>query len=246
MKAYLNENRLVYLSDCDFNGHLSVPSTFKYFQDIATCHADILGVGYHSIIKQNMFWVAVKTIVEFKNRPYVNDNIILETFPSEPVKLRCDRNYNIYDFKGELLVQGKTEWTVINFLTKRPVQFREVYPSNIEYVLDKPKLETEFSKYNVDISEYKKVYEYKIVSTDLDLGKHLNNAEYIRVLFSLYSTNELNEYNVTKVEINYKSPAYENEVMSFYKKELNETDEFVVINKDNKIVINATISKEKK
>ena len=245
MKAYLNENRLVYLSDTDYSGYLSVPSMFRYFQDIATCHADILGVGYQNMIKKNMFWVAVKTIVEIKNRPYVNDNIILETFPSEPVKLRCDRNYNIYDFKGDIMIQAKTEWTVINFITKRPEQFREVYPSNIEYVDDKPILLTNYSKYDQLSADYNKVCEYKVVSTDLDLGMHLNNAEYIRIIFSLYKTEELKNMNITKVEINYKSPAYEGEVITFYKKESTYSDEFIVLNKDDKVVINAIILKEK-
>ena len=246
MKAYYSENRLVNLSDVDYNGFLSPYSIFRYFEDVATTHATILGVGYQNMIKNNLFWVAIKTIVKINSFPSISDNVIVETFPSEPNKLRCDRFYNIYDFKGDLLISAKTEWTVINFITKRPEQIRSIYPTNVEYELDKPRIENEFSRYESNIDGYNPLFKYRVKSTDIDLGKHLNNAEYIRIVLSSYKTQDLDKYNIKMMEINYKSAAYEKEELTFYKKEDGLNDLFIALNSDNKIVINMIISKEKK
>ena len=246
MKAYLKSKQIVNLSDIDYSGLLSYESIFNYFQDIATIHANMLGVGYKNAIKNNMFWVAVKTVVIINNRPDMSDEIIVETYPSEPNGIRCDRNYNIYNLNNELLISGKTEWTVINFNTKRPTEIRNFYPNDIEYVTDKPKVEDPYSKYPTSLEGFDYAFSYTVKSTDIDLGEHLNNAKYIRIILDNLSIEELNKINIKKIEINYRTPALCDSIIDFYKKESVNCDEYIAINSSKRIVSNIIITKGNK
>ena len=245
MKGYYSENKVINISDCDYSGKLSIPSTFRMLQDLATSHAEILGIGYETMIKKNMYWVAIKTVLEFEDYPKMLDEIKLETFPSEPNKIRCDRNYNVYDMNNNIIIQGKTEWVVINIISKRPEIVRDVYPSNMEYVKDKPITSIEFSSFNSTYDDFKCVGSYTVNSQDIDLGGHLNNAEYLRVVFGYLTTKELESFKIKRVEVNYKTASYELESLKFFRKDYDDKIEFVAFNNLDKIVVNIIITKEK-
>ena len=44
-------------SVCDASGRLSYPGAFECFMDIATQHADVLGVGLRDLSPKNLYWL---------------------------------------------------------------------------------------------------------------------------------------------------------------------------------------------
>ena len=61
--------------------------------------------------------------------------------------------------------------------------------------------------------------EYTVRSTDIDLGGHMNNAAYPRALFGAFSTQELEALQARSIDLIFRSPCYEGEELTFYKKE---------------------------
>lgn len=59
---------------------------------------------------------------------------------------------------------------------------------------------------------------YKVKSTDIDVGQHLNNAAYARILFGAFSCEELAAMDIHDAEIAFRSPCYESDDLTLYKR----------------------------
>ena len=58
-------------SICDASGKLSHAEAFGLFMDIASFHAEQIGVGLGAMAQKDLFWLTVKTQVNFIRRSCV-------------------------------------------------------------------------------------------------------------------------------------------------------------------------------
>ena len=73
----------------------------------------------------------------------------------------------------------------------------------------------------------------------------MNNAFYIRALFSLFSTKELNESEVTEIDIAYKAQSFEGETLIIKVREVESNIyEYGMIKPDNTVAATVRIVKE--
>lgn len=202
-------------SRMDSSGRLSVADCFALFMDIAAPHAAILGCGTEDLAKQNLFWLTVKSKIKILRRPYVMEEVTLSTWPEMPEETRCIRNYSITK-NGKPLVLGKTLWAVMNMKTGRLHRVDELYPKGFQAVPDIAVPEP-FTTFSRDF-EGESFASYTVRSTDIDFGGHMNNTAYIRALSGLYSAEEWQAMNLSEVEVHYKSPCFEGNVLDFQRK----------------------------
>ena len=72
------------LGDIDFQKKLKISALFNFFQDIASLHAENLGIGIDSLISgYGVTWVLTDTGGYGKNAR-AGKNIIIETWPIRP------------------------------------------------------------------------------------------------------------------------------------------------------------------
>ena len=192
---------------CDAAGKLSIPDAFCAFMDQAAIHAQALGVGLYDLAKRDCFWLTVKTKVLFYRRPKMGEICRLVTWPEAPQHLRCDRSYELR--KGEeLLIAGKTEWAVLNTKTGALTPIEEIYPTDLTF--DRPSALSEPYVRVADRFEPTDKYgEYRVRSTDIDVGGHVNNVAYVRALLGSFSNAELKELNVKKMDVVFRTSCYE-------------------------------------
>ncbi|MBQ8203341.1 MAG: hypothetical protein IJZ75_03575 [Clostridia bacterium] len=197
------------VSLADNNGRLSIPSVFYLCCDLATYHAAELKVGLDILGPKGLFWLAVKTKIKIHRLPSMMENIEAITWPEAPNRIRCNRYYAIKSGE-ELLIEGKTEWAVIDINTNRLQKVEGIYPEELVHledtVCDEP-----YEKFNLDFKDGKDFGSYTVKSTDIDVGNHMNNAAYARAFISLFTCEEINKMNIKEVEITYKAPCFEGE-----------------------------------
>ena len=56
---------------------------------------------------------------------------------------------------------------------------------------------------------------YHVLSTDIDIGGHMNNCAYIRALQSFFTTEEWTAIRPSVFEIHYRKPSFEQETLLF-------------------------------
>ena len=100
---------------------------------------------------------------------------------------------------------------------------------------------------------YKKKFEdaglfshYAVRSTDIDLGHHMNNVAYVRLLLDCFSAKELASGNIQSVELHYSTPCFEGEALTVYKKSLDDgTCRIGIVKPDGKTASQACVTFKK-
>lgn len=242
MKNKMQRDIFVPLSHCDNESKLSVPFMFNLFMDIATDHANELHLSSKDL-GEDMFWLATRTKIIVNRRPQMSEKVTLATWPQKAVRVRANRHYTISDSEG-VAVLGKTEWAVINTATGKLQRLNDIYGEDFEFCED-VSCEESYARISDNFDEAEVFAQYKICSNDIDIGQHMNNAAYIRALFSLFSTKELNDSNVKEIDITYKNQSYEGEILTI---KVRKTDdgafEYGMIKPDNTVAAVVRIVRE--
>lgn len=231
------ENKLckdikVLASMADHRGELSIPAVFSLFMDLATEHGAMIRMGFEDLAKNGLFWLTTKTKIQFGKMPGMLTNLSAVSWPEKPGRVRCNRFYRL-TCGGELVAQGKTEWAIINQETGRLTPLAEVYPEDLthhpEVICEEP-----FARVRDDFTGCEVLERYRVRSTDIDLGHHMNNAAYVRVIFGAIPCREWDERKIREVEVSFKSQSFEGEELTICRREAEDALEIGILHADGK------------
>jgi len=226
----LEKDFIVPISSCDHNAQLSFVGIFNAFMDIATDHACMLGIGNNSLAKDGIFWVAAKTKIKVKRRPCMQEETKLATWPEKPGNIRCNRYCTISDGEG-IIVEGKTEWTIVGAASGRPQKTKEIYPKELVHLEDVV-CEEPFLRIKTDFSTCEEFATHIVKSSDIDMSHHMNNVAYVRAVLSSFATAELDDLNISEIEIAYKAQCFEGERLSIRRLKTENNLEIGVLKED--------------
>lgn len=241
MENTWREEREIYSSFCDAEGCLGVRNTFDLFMDIASVHAAHLGVGYYDMMDRRCYWVAVRTRVRFRDRPRLGETIRLETWPVKPGLAKSERCYRLY-CGGDIAAEGRTEWAVQDVDTGAVRRMDSVgFPMELDFRSDRacPEPFTRFR--DVDTGDVAPERIFTVDSMDIDMGRHMNNVAYIRMLLGTFSTEEQNKMDISEVEISYRRACFEAEELRIYRRRQDDGWMFQVCRPDGETAIHALI-----
>lgn len=217
VKNIFTEKINVPSSACDYTGSLGFVGAFNLFMDLATKHAAILGVGSNVLREKNCFWVAAKSRIRFLRKPRMMEDVTASTWPEKPKTIRFNRYYTVADNSG-VIVEGKTEWAILDMESGRPLKAADVYPQDIQHPEDTVCNEP-FARINADFAGCRELCKHKILSADIDLSRHMNNVAYIRAVLSAFTCEELEKMNINEIEIAYRQQCYEGEMLSICRRD---------------------------
>ena len=207
MNAIYTRALTILPSMCDAEGRLGVPNAFALFMDIATEHAEELGIGMNSLTPRGLFWLTVRTKLRFHRRPGMTERVEAVTWPETPERSRCNRDYLLR--KGdEVLIEGKTEWMVMNLRTGRLHPADSLFPEGLA-IADARALPGPFMRMDENFDGAVELPPYTVRSTDIDLGGHMNNAAYLRALLGCFSAAEVKELDIRQIDMVFRAPCYE-------------------------------------
>ena len=212
MEARLSRELTILPSVCDREMKLSIPDLFAQFMDVATLHAERLGVGAQAMMAKGLFWLTVKTKVHILRRPRMLETVTLSTRPLVPERVRAIREYRL-EKDGELLAEGKTEWAVIEIASGKLCPMAAIFPPELELATESA-YPAPFARISPDFSGAETLGSCTVRSTDIDLGGHMNNIAYLRAAFGVLPAEELKAMPQGGVEIIFRSPCFEGEELT--------------------------------
>lgn len=214
MENTYTRDYMVLPSVCDSAGLLDAAHAFALFMDLAHEHAELLGFDTPTMMKRGLFWVVVRTRVRFARRPGIGERVTLTTWPERPGRFSVTRDYRV-EAGGEVLIAGKSEWTVVELDGGRLHSTAGLFPEDFvfreETVWDEP-----FTRRRDEPGE--EFARYTVRSTDIDLGGHVNNAAYVRILEGAFSCARWQELGPRELEIAYRAPSYEGNELTLQKR----------------------------
>ena len=197
---------VLYNSYFDANNNLSLKGVLGIFQDVASIHAEEIGVGYETMLEKNLFWVISRIKIDIFKMPTINQTVVVETWPHEKVRAEFDRDLKILSESGEVLVVGTSKWCVINTKTRflqradDVVYNGEVYPQK-NYA-------EKFEKIKLPTGQPVAKFSYTVLFSDLDHNGHMNNTNYANLVVSALDCKKF-----THFQINFLSECKLNDVI---------------------------------
>ena len=184
----------LYNSYFDKNDRLSFKAILSIFQDVASIHAEDIGVGYKSMLNKNLYWVLSRIKIDILKMPEINQTVVVETWPHEKGRVDFDRDLKICSEDGEVLVIGTSKWCVID-----TVQRRLQRADNVNYigeVFTEVNYEQPFGKIILPDSDFIFKFKYNVLFSDLDHNQHMNNTNYANLVASAVENEKINHFEI--------------------------------------------------
>lgn len=169
--------------------------------EIATEHADIIGVGFDVMMKDNLAWVLSRMSIEMNRMPRVREEYSITTWIESYNRHYSERNMEITGANGEVLGFVRTIWFAID-LNKRTPGDLSMLESLAITVSDRP-CPIEKQGRLRPIGEPTHVGEYRFRYSDIDFNNHVNSVKYMELLLNQWPLEYHQLHDIARFEIAY-------------------------------------------
>ncbi len=176
-----------YLRTADFDSYecFTPRAILELFQDIASAHAEKIGVGFCDLLSKDLLWVIARTKFTVEKQVERFSTVKVKTWALKPQRLIFRREYLIFDTNGEIAVKGSADWMVIGRKTRALTTCGNIYPENAEYK-EELALDERLKKIKA-IDGDTTYFNVTPAFSDIDLNGHVNNTKYAD--FAINATN---------------------------------------------------------
>ena len=194
LMVYETRQRL-YNSYFDVNDKITIKSILNIFQDAASYHASKIGVGYEEMLEKNLYWVLSRIKFDILKQPKIDEEVIIKTWPLEKGRIDFDRDFKISNLQGETLIIGTTKWCVIDTITRQLQRTNNVNYNGIH--LNEKNYSDKFIKINTPELQPNYIYTHKVLYSDLDHNKHMNNTNYALLISNIIQNKEIKHFEIS-------------------------------------------------
>jgi len=175
---FLTQEHTVTHHECGADAVLKLNCMLDYFQDIAACHAELLGIGMNQLRELHELWVLSRLKLRFRRCPQLGEKLTVLTYPTGLNRLFATRQYQLLAENGESLVEGTSFWIVIDDTKFRPVKPFKMLGDFAERNAERPRFFSELDKIAEPGTPPEPLLDYQVLHSNIDLNQHLNNAFY--------------------------------------------------------------------
>ncbi len=192
--------------EVDCHHRLSVLAIFNFMQEVASRHAEALGVSIQQLLSENYTWLLSRLKIKIASFPAWKDRIVLRTWPSGTQRLFALRDFEILDGDDQTVAEAISAWLVLDVQKRRPVrigQFVErLKPLEGDHILP----DTLEKLPGLDARTHDK--EIMVRHRDLDINQHVNNVSFVEWLVESVPARVLKTSVLTELEINFLAEAF--------------------------------------
>ncbi|MBI9009057.1 MAG: hypothetical protein JEZ05_03420 [Tenericutes bacterium] len=205
--------------DAAYNRKASPVSILGFLEEVATNHAQKIGLGYHDSMNEGYFWVLRTSKFELTRLPELNEEVEVATWPAGLKGLKALRRFSL-SIDGKEIGSGFHYWLMMDSKRMKPI----IANNFIEVMKEMPIKEEDSFKLNKIRNPEDLTYSYKktIMPRDIDWNMHVNNVRYADIIYNAIPIEVLNKHDILSLHIDYlKECKLEDELDIFYKKESN-------------------------
>ncbi len=245
---HLKDTVTIGVNDVDPFGKIRPGAVLGYFQDIATTHAEKLGIGYDAMKAQSLIWVMSRASFVVNRSPKLGEKLTVKTFPEKPANMRVDRDYYIVDKQNKPVILGSSRWCAVSFETHKIQRCAPLFANfkKHSYIDVKPYEDTNKQVYpiseTVGANEVSEPMRFTVRVTDLDRNIHMNNAVYGDIVLNACGIERLKTSTIKRLDINYLSELLPDEEYSVYKADISNETVFEGVKNDGKVAFRALAS----
>lgn len=213
MDAEFRQTFFLSAGETNAEQEISLPLLTSKIIDIATAHANSLGIGNPAMEARGCGWVLSRIAIEMERYPRVNETYSLTTWIESWNRHFSVRNFMVADASGNPIGYATSVWMVLDTRTRenaglahlslapemitgkvcpisRPGRHALIVPGDHGGETPKAALRATESP-----------YEYTFSYSDLDFYRHVNTVRYVSMLLNRFSLNEMDTTQISRIEM---------------------------------------------
>lgn len=213
MSAFIEKTYFLSASDANAEGILSLTSLTSNIIDIATDHANELGIGNPYMADMHAGWILSRLTIDMKEFPKVNSSYVLKTWIQDFNRHYSARCFSISSPQGEIYGYCRTIWLVIDTETHKNLGLSHLNLSQESVLGEKAPIpmqekhfpivekDEEMTAKSIKVTHDPFYYTFKYC--DLDYYRHVNTVRYVTILLNQFSLSEHDETRVSRIELSF-------------------------------------------
>ncbi len=195
---------------------MSVPVLVSKIIDVATAHANSLGIGNPAMSSLHAGWVLSRLTVEMNRWPKVNETYSLSTWIETFNRHFSERAFAFEDEAGEIIGYARSVWMVMGVDTHENVGLGHLaLPDDMirgdRVPISKQKRHQLIFPYDASPEEItqggvaadRPSREYTFRYCDLDFYRHVNTVRYVELLLNQFTLEEFDREAVSRFELSF-------------------------------------------
>lgn len=220
------------LEPAEGNAQQETPLTLiaKRILETATYHAESLGIGYSTLIKENQAWVLARLAIEMTSYPGIYDKYTVETWIESYNKHFSARNFCFSNPNGEIYGYARSIWSVIDIQSRTSVDLTTFRHMENSVALDKDCPIAPQSK--IKPVNGKDPFIYPVRYSDIDINRHVNSVKYIEHMLDNFPMDIYDNNFIHRFEINYVYEARYGDLLKCFREQLSDNGYAMEIQND--------------
>lgn len=197
--------------ECDATGRMPLTLLGERIIEVATEHANALGIGYANLVTRGIGWVLSRLSIEMTSWPGINDTYSMTTWIETINHRFSERNVMIADASGSPIGYARTVWAPIDFKTRGLADlgpFSDGLPT-----ADLPCPIERFPRIRMGGGNLVRS-EYTFKYCDLDFNRHVNTVRYISLLLNQWPLQHFDAYCLRRFDIGFARECYFGQTVS--------------------------------
>lgn len=216
LETIYSERFWVSAGDTDPQQRLSLPTLTAKIIDVATIHANRLGIGNPDMPSPSMGWVLSRLTIDMTRYPAINSYFRLSTWIEDWNRFFSSRCFCIEDDEGKVLGYARSVWMVIDTATRRNAGLSALSLPE-ELICRKPCPIPHQEKHQPIDARPAAVYRFKYC--DLDAYRHVNTVRYVQLLLNQYPLEAYDSGAVARLELSFLHEAVYGETVEIIHKD---------------------------
>ena len=192
---------------CNAQSELSVASLAAEIIEVATEHANMLGIGFSALLPEGIAWVLSRLTIEMIRYPRMHERYSIETWIETFTRSYSDRNFRIYLTEtGEVIGYVRSVWTVIDIKERRLSDLSR-YIDRVPVLSDKECPVARQSRIPLAAGDdsHSRFYEFRV--TDIDFNRHVNTVRYIEMIVNTCGLEVYDRQFIRRLELSFRHEA---------------------------------------
>lgn len=185
----------------DFTLRATVDSICQAMFSTAGVDAMGRGFGLDSLSECKRSWVLSRFAVEMDYRPKQYSEYDITTWVNTNTRMLSTRNFELTTADGERFGRAVSQWCMIDFERRVPINLEEMYETFKEHMCDYPS-PCDAPRKILGVEPMQMV-EHKVVYSDIDFNCHVNTMRYIALMFDMLPIDYMREERAFRLDIHF-------------------------------------------
>jgi len=206
MSLITSKSYNVHYYEVDAKKRALISTIMNYLMDICSVQSDSRGVGVEYLMANNKGWILTQWNIKINRYPLYDENLKVSTRANSFYKYYAYRTNYIEDSLGNLIVDGRSIWLLVDSTKRRPVKVSDdMYAA---YNISKSENERfiHSSLKPLDSWDTEKVFDIRY--SDIDTNQHVNNVKYVSWIIESIPLDIALNYEMREITVVYKKETY--------------------------------------